>query len=62
MDNDKKLFTSHCLHLNSQGKEVLSKLIFFHMYSILEQKMVLPIILNWKSDQNQTVPLKQEKL
>jgi len=27
MDNDRKLFTSHSLHLNGQGKEVLSKLI-----------------------------------
>ena len=27
MDNDRELFTSHSLHLNGQGKEVLSKLI-----------------------------------
>jgi len=62
MNNDRKRFNNHCLHLNGQGKEALSKLIVSHTYSLLEQKMDPPIILNWKSDENQTVPLKQEKL
>jgi hypothetical protein len=35
------------------------KLIVCHTYSILEQKIAPPIILNWKSDQNITVPLNQ---
>jgi hypothetical protein len=39
-----------------------SKLIVSHTYSIMEQKMDPPIILNWKSDQKQTVPLNEEKL
>jgi hypothetical protein len=38
---------------------MLSKLIVCHIYSILEQKIDPPIILNWKSDQNQIVPLNQ---
>jgi hypothetical protein len=59
IDNDRKHFTNHCLHLNGEWKEVLSKLIVSHTYSILEQKIDPPIILNWKSDQNITVPLNQ---
>ena len=62
MDNDRKLFTNHCLHLNSQGKEVLSKLTISVTYSTGEQKIGSPIILNWKSDQNLTVPLNQVKV
>ena len=60
--DDRKLFTNHSLHLNSQGKEALSKLIVSYTYSILEEKMDPPIILNSKTDQNQTVPLNQEKV
>jgi len=53
MDNDRKLFTNHSLHLNGQRKEMLSKLIVCHTYSILEQKIDPPIILNWKSHRKQ---------
>jgi hypothetical protein len=38
IDNDRKLFTNHSLHLNGQGKGMLSKLIVCHTYSVLEQK------------------------
>jgi hypothetical protein len=38
MDNDRKL-PIHGLHLNGQGKEVLSKLTVSHIYAILEQKI-----------------------
>jgi hypothetical protein len=57
--NDRKHFTNCGLHLNGQGKEMLSKLRDCHMYSILEQKTDPPIILNWKSDQVKTVALNQ---
>jgi hypothetical protein len=57
MDNDRKLFTSHSLHLNGQGKEVLSKLIVSLTYLELEQTVGPPVIWNWKSDKNLTVPL-----
>jgi len=59
MDNDWKLFTNHGLHLNGQGKEMLSKLIVCHTYSVLEQRIDPPIILNWKSDQKLTFTLNQ---
>jgi len=62
MDNDKKIFIICSLHLNGQGKEVLSKLIVCYTYSLLEQKIDAPIILNWKSDQNLTAPLNQIKV
>jgi len=62
MDNDRKLFTIHCLHLNGRGKDAFSKPVVSHTYSILQQKMDPPIILNSKSDQNQTIPLNKEKL
>jgi len=62
MDNDRKLFTNLGLHLNSQGKEVLSKLIVSHTYSVLEQKIDPLLILNWRSDQNLTAPLNQVKV
>ena len=62
IDNDRKFFTNHSLHLNSKGNEALSNLKVSHTYSILEQKMNPPVILNWKSDLNQTVPLNQEKV
>jgi hypothetical protein len=35
MDNDRKLFTNHSLHLNGQGKEVLFKLTVSLTYSVL---------------------------
>jgi hypothetical protein len=44
MDNDRKLFTNHSLHLNGQGKEVLSKLIVSLTYSELEQTIGRPVI------------------
>jgi hypothetical protein len=62
MDNDRKRFTNHDLYLNSQGKEVLSKLIVSHTYSILEQRIDPQLILKWKSDQNLTAPLNQVKV
>jgi len=46
MDNDRKLFTNQGIHLSGQGEEVLSKLIFSYTYSVLEQKIDPPIILN----------------
>ena len=57
IDNGRKLFTSHGLNLNAQGKEALSKLIVSHTYSVLENKMDPSVNLNFKSDQNQTFPL-----
>lgn len=39
INNDRKLFTNHSLHMNGQGKEMLSNLIVSHTYSILEQKI-----------------------
>jgi hypothetical protein len=62
MDNDEKLFIIRGLHLNGQGKEVLSKLIVSYTYSVLERKIDAPIILNWKSDENLTAPLNQIKV
>ena len=62
IDNDGKLFPNHSLHLNSQGKEALSKLIVSHTYSVFENKMDPSVILNLKSDQNKTFPLNHEKV
>jgi len=62
MDNDRILFTNHGLHLNGQGKEVIFKLIVSHTYSVLEHEIDPPIILNWKSNQNLTVPQNQVKV
>jgi hypothetical protein len=41
---------------------VLSELIVSHTYSVLEQKIDPPIILNWKSDHNLTAPPNQVKV
>jgi hypothetical protein len=60
--DDRKLFIYHGLHLNSQGKEVLSKVIVSHTFSVLEQKIDPPLILNWKSDRNLTAPVNQVKV
>jgi len=62
IDHDRKLFISHGLHLNGQGKEALSKLIVCCTYSLLVNKMDPSVILNLKSDQNQTFPLNHEKV
>ena len=40
---------------------MLSNLIVSHTYSILEAKLDPLVSLNWKSDQNQTVPLNQKE-
>jgi hypothetical protein len=58
IDNDRKLFHPQ-FHLNGQGKEMLSKLIVSPTYSIQEHKTDPPVTLNWKSEQNLTVPLHQ---
>jgi hypothetical protein len=60
MDNDRKRFTNHSLHLNGQGKELLSKLIVCLTYSELLQTIGPPVIWNWKSYKNLTVPLNKD--
>jgi predicted AAA+ superfamily ATPase len=52
--NERNRFTNHGLHLNSQGKEMLSNLIVSHTYSILEQKTDSPIILNFTNFMSQS--------
>jgi len=44
----RKLFTTHGLHLNGQGKEKLANRIVRHIYSILKQEEISPISLKWK--------------
>jgi len=46
MDNDRKVFANHGIHLSGQGKEVPSKLIVSYTYSVLEHKIDPTIILN----------------
>ena len=41
------IFTKHGLHLNESGKELLSKQLVLHKFSILEEVSVNPITLGW---------------
>jgi len=54
MSTNRKLFTNHGLHLNGLGKEVLPKQIVSHIYTVLDQKKDLLIILSWNSDLSYT--------
>jgi hypothetical protein len=59
MTSDRNHFTKHDLHLNSLGKEVLSKQIVSHIYAIQDQKKDPPIILGWNADVSHTDTLHQ---
>lgn len=45
--NNRLLFTKHGLHLNESGKELLSNQLVLHIFSMLEEVHIKPIILGW---------------
>jgi hypothetical protein len=45
--NNRLLFTKHGLHPNEAGKELLSNQLVLHIFSILEEVSIQPIILGW---------------
>ena len=60
MNNDRKLFTNHILHLNGQGKEVLSKLSLTHIQ--YWNRKWIPNNFKLEIRSNLTVPLYQVKV
>jgi hypothetical protein len=61
MDDDRKRFTNHDLHLSGQGKEVLSKLkSILHIFSSGTENRS-PNNFKLKSHQNLTILLNQVK-
>jgi len=62
MTSDRNHFTKHGLHLNSLGKEVLSKQIVSHVYAIQDQKKDPQIILRWNPDLSHTDTLHQGRV
>ena len=62
MSSNRKLFTSHGLHLNGLGKEVLPKQIVSHIYAMLDQKKDPLIILSWNSYLSYTDTLHQGRV
>jgi hypothetical protein len=59
ISDDRKLCTTHGLHLDGLGKGKLSKQIVSLTYTILAQKKDPPIILSWNSDQSHSDTLHQ---
>jgi hypothetical protein len=57
--SDRNHFTKHGLHLNSLGKEVLSKQIVSYIYAMQDQKKDPPLILSWNPDLRHTDTLQQ---
>jgi len=45
--NNRLSFTEHGLHLNESGEELLSNQLVLHIFSILHEVSVIPIILGW---------------
>ena len=62
MTNDRNHVTKHGLHLNSLGKEVLSKQIVSHIYAIHDHKKDPPIIQGWNPDLSHTDTLHQGRV
>jgi hypothetical protein len=52
IDYDRKYFTSHGLHLNGLGKEILAKKLASHICTILEKRKTPQLSLGWKIDHN----------
>jgi hypothetical protein len=62
MISDRNDFTTHGLHLNGLGKEVLSKQTVSHIYAIHDQKKDPPIILGWNPNLIHTDTLHQRRV
>jgi hypothetical protein len=56
VDNKRQLFTTHGLHLNRLGKELLSSHLLFHIYSALEVGTGSLIALAWRDGYLQGSP------
>jgi lysophospholipase L1-like esterase len=50
--NSRLLFTKHGLHLNESGKELSSHQLALHIFSLLEEISLNPIILGWYDKNN----------
>jgi hypothetical protein len=48
IDDNRKLYTRHGLHLNKVGKLILVSQIARSICVVLKQKITLPIVMNWK--------------
>jgi hypothetical protein len=56
VDNNRQLFTTHGLHLNGLGKELLSSHLLLHIYSALEVGTGSLIALVWRNSYSQASP------
>jgi hypothetical protein len=56
VDNNRQLFTTHGLHLNGLGKELLSSHLLLHIYSSLEVGTGSSIALAWRDGYLQASP------
>jgi lysophospholipase L1-like esterase len=59
MDNTRTLFTSHGLHMNNLGKQLVTCQIATFLYSTFEQKKSPPISLSWYELQNCNYPAQE---
>jgi hypothetical protein len=50
IDLHRGCFTNHGLHLNGPGKDMISKQIVSEIYSLLQEKVTVPICLEWKNE------------
>jgi hypothetical protein len=56
--NNRLLFTKHGMHLNETGKELLTKQLVLHIFSILDVVKVKPISMGWYAKTSKLMPLK----
>jgi hypothetical protein len=50
VDYQRGYYTRHGQHLNTRGKELLSKQIAYQIYALLEDKEELPVRLKWTAE------------
>jgi hypothetical protein len=56
VDSNRELFTTHGLHLNNLGKEMLSNRLLCHIYSALKETTATLIALEWQDSKLQAKP------
>ena len=60
VENNRQLFTTHGLHLNGLGKQLLSSRLLFHIYSVLKEDKGTTISLAWPNSHSQNKQAMQD--
>lgn len=61
VENNRQLFTTHGLHLNRLGNELLSSCLLFHIHSVLKEDKGTTISLAWPNSHSQNKQAMQDQ-